>query len=232
MTAALLLDYNGVVVDDEPIHFAVLRDLLAVERVDVDESMYYSDFLGLEDRACIRLAFEKAGRALDAKALDRLLARKAAWYAEATRGGVPVVPGVALFVRAAAASARVAVVSGALRREILAGLARAGIADLIPVVVSAEDVTVGKPDPAGLRQALARLVGGGGASGAARVVVVEDSAPGIAAARAIGAGCVALTTSRDASQLARADLVWDSFAGHQVAELEAVFREVAVDGGA
>ncbi len=228
MTAALLLDYNGVVVDDEPIHFAVLRDLLAVERVSVDEPMYYRDFLGLEDRACIRLAFEKAGRALDADALDRLLARKAEWYADATRAGVPVVPGVALFVRAAAASARIAVVSGAPRREIVAGLARAGIANLIPVVVSAEDVPVGKPDPAGLRLALARLVGG--ASGAARVVVVEDSPPGIAAARAIGAGCVALTTSRDAGQLARADLVWDSFAGHQVAELEAVFRQVAVDG--
>ncbi len=37
MTDVLLLDYNGVVVDDEPIHFAALRDLLAVERIAIDE---------------------------------------------------------------------------------------------------------------------------------------------------------------------------------------------------
>jgi len=230
MTDVLLLDYNGVVVDDEPIHFAVLRDVLAIERVAVDEAAYYADYLGLEDRTCIRIAFQRAKRRLDPGSLDRLAARKAVWYAEATRAGVPLVPGVQAFVRAAAHVARIAVVSGALRREITAGLERAGITDVVAAVVSAEDVPAGKPDPAGLRLGLARLTGG--TPGGARAAIVEDSLPGIAAARALGAGCVALTTSRNEGALSGADVVWKSFVGHGAAELEPLFRKVDVGGGA
>jgi len=228
MTDVLLLDYNGVVVDDEPIHFAALRDVLAIERVVVDEAAYYAEYLGLEDRTCIRLAFQRAGRGLDDGALDRLATRKAVWYAEATRTGVPLVPGVQAFVRAAAQVARIAVVSGALRREITAGLAQAGIADVVAAVVSVEDVSAGKPDPAGLRLGLARIGSGAGV----RVAVVEDSLPGISAAKALGAGCAALTTSRDEGTLAAADVVWKSFAGHGVEELAPLFRKVDVTGSA
>jgi beta-phosphoglucomutase len=224
----LLLDYNGVVVDDEPLHFAALRDVLAVERVPVGDAEYYADYLGLEDRACLRIAFQRANRRLDPPALDRLAARKAVWYAEATRAGVPLVAGVREFVRAAAHVARIAVVSGALRREISAGLERAGIADVVAAVVSAEDVREGKPDPAGLRLGLARLTSR--SPGRLRAVIVEDSLPGIAAARALGAGCVALTTSRDPGTLAGADVVWSTFVGHEVAELDPLFREVEVGG--
>ncbi len=230
MTDTLLLDYNGVVVDDEPIHFAVLRDLLAVERIVLDEATYYSDYVGLEDRSCIRIAFHRAARGLERSSLDRLAARKAEWYAEATRAGLPLVPGVGPFVRAAAQLARVAVVTGALRREVTAGLERAGIADMVSAVVSAEDVPAGKPDPAGLRLAVAQLARG--TPGTWRAVVVEDSLPGVAAARALGAGCVALATSLGRGTLAGADLVWDSFVGHQVAELATLFAEVDLSGAA
>jgi HAD superfamily hydrolase (TIGR01509 family) len=129
------------------------------------------------------------------------------------------------FVRAAAAAGlRVGVVSGALRREITAGLARAGIDDVVAAVVSTEDVADGKPDPAGYRLAIARSTDE--AARGARAVVVEDSAPGLEAARALGAGCVMLTTSHPARQLAGADVVWDSFAGHAPEELRPLLREV------
>ncbi len=65
MSDVLILDYNGVVVDDEPIHFAVLRDLLAVERIAMDRAAYYADYLGFDDRACLREAFRRAGRPLE-----------------------------------------------------------------------------------------------------------------------------------------------------------------------
>lgn len=224
VTDVVLLDFNGVVVDDEPIHFAALRDVLGREGIEVDEATYYADYLGFEDRVCIREAFRRSGRALGRPDLDRIAAEKAARYAASTRDAVPLVPGVREFVRAAASSARIAVVSGALRREIHAGLERAGLADVVACVVSAEDVARCKPDPEGHRRALAALAP---AASRVRAVVVEDSAPGIAAARALGAGCVVLTTSHDASDLAGADLVWDSFDGHRPAELSPLLREVA-----
>jgi len=222
----LLLDYNGVIVDDEPIHFAVLRDLLAVERIALDEPTYLAHFLGRDDRACIGQAFHRAGRALEADEALILAARKARWYAESVAAGVPVVPGVRRFVREAAATMRVAVVSGALREEIRAGLAHAGVADVVECVVGAEDVTRGKPDPEGHRTALARLAGPGGT---VRAVVVEDSRPGLEAARALGAGSVMLTTGFGTADAAGADLVWASFDGHTPGELQPLLREVAPD---
>ena len=90
----ILLDYNGVVVDDEPIHYAALRDALAPEGIAVDEASYYASFLGFDDRACIREAFRRSGRPLETASLLRLAADKATRYADRTRGGLPLVPGV------------------------------------------------------------------------------------------------------------------------------------------
>ena len=227
MTDLLLLDYNGVIVNDEPLHFAALRDVLDVERIPMDRGTYDAAYLGLDDRECLRTAFVRAGRSLEPAALDRLAARKADWYAELVRAGLPLVSGVGQFVRAASdAGMRIGVVSGALRREIAAGLECAGVADVVRVVVSAEDVTAGKPDPGGYRLAIARLAGD--ADAAVRAVAVEDSAPGLAAARASGAGCVMLATSQSAERLTGAGTIWDSFARHAPEELAPLFREVDV----
>jgi len=116
------------------------------------------------------------------------------------------------------------VVSGALRREIAAGLERAGIGDVVGAVVSTEDVDGGKPDPAGYQLAIRRLAGG--AARGLRAVAVEDSAPGLAAAHAAGAGCVLLATSHPAARLSGAEAVWSSFTGHAPEELTPLFREV------
>jgi HAD superfamily hydrolase (TIGR01509 family) len=225
VTDLLLLDYNGVIANDEPLHFAALRDVLAIERIALARETYDAGYLGLDDRACLRITFRGAGRPLEAAALEHLAARKATWYAEDVRAGLPLVSGVGAFVRqAAAAGARIGVVSGALRREIAEGLERAGIGDVVGTVVSAEDVKAGKPDPAGYRLAIARLAGD--AAHGLRAVAVEDSVPGLEAARAAGAGCLLLATSHPGERLAGGDAVWDSFAGHEPAELEALFRAV------
>lgn len=224
----ILLDYNGVVVNDEPIHFSALRDTLAPEGIAVDEASYFADYLGFDDRACIGEAFRRSGRPLEPAALLRLAADKARRYADRVRGGLPLVPGVREFVRAASEVAHIAVVSGALRREIAAGLEQAGIAEWVGCIVSAEDVAHPKPDPAGHRLALTRLANG---RPAVRTIVVEDSRPGLAAARALGAGCVMLTTTYGVREVAGADVVWDSFDQHTPGELMPFMREVATAAG-
>src|SRR5439155_960729 len=57
-----------------------------------------------------------------------------------------------------------------------------------------------------------------------RSCVIEDSLPGLRAARAAGMHCTMLTTSHTHVALAGAgaDLVWSSFAGHDPAELLAL----------
>jgi HAD superfamily hydrolase (TIGR01509 family) len=222
---ALLLDYNGVIVDDEPLHCDAFRTVLEEEGLPVSREEYYAEYLGLDDRACFRKALYADGRPLPPGEVQSLVARKGVRYLALAARELPLVPGVTAFVREAARRARVAVVSGAVRREIEPGLALAGIADVVSAVVTSEDVATSKPDPAGLRLGLRRL--GGAARGPWRVVVAEDSLPGLDAARALGAGCLMLATAHPAAALTLGDLVWRSFEGHHPDELEPLFRAVA-----
>jgi HAD superfamily hydrolase (TIGR01509 family) len=105
-------------------------------------------------------------------------------------------------VRYAAELVGVAVVSGALRAEIEPALAAAGLAGAIRVVVAADDVSAGKPDPAGYLRALELLDGGLSPSD---VVVFEDTEAGIASAKAAGMRCIAVLGTLTPERLAAAD---------------------------
>lgn len=224
MTDALLLDYNGVIVDDEPLHCEAFLAVLGEEGIVLGRDAYSTAYLGLDDRACFRKALDDHGRPAPPGDVAHLMARKGAYYRALARRSLPIVPGVGAFVLAAAKRFRIAVVSGAVRSEVAVGLERAGIGGAVSVIVTSEDVPGSKPDPAGLRLALARL--GEPGRGPWRAVVAEDSLPGLGAARALGAGCLMLTTSHPAAALAAADLVWTSFEGHHPVELDPLVRTV------
>ena len=222
---ALLLDFNGVIVDDEPLHFASLRDVLADNGIVLEQEQYLGEYLGFDDRGALRHALRRHGHSAPAHEVEALVERKARGYAALAARELKVVPGVAAFVRAAAARARVAVVSGALRAEIDAGLKHAGLLDLVEVIVSPADVPTTKPDPAGYQLAMRRLAARHG-DGSWRAVVIEDSLAGLQAGRALGAGCIGITTSHSAERLAVADAVWQSFQGHLPGELDTLWRTV------
>jgi len=226
LTDALLLDYNGVIVDDERLHGESFRIVLAAEGIALDEAGYLADYLGLNDTAAFREAFRRHGLPRGPARIRRLAADKAVAYASLIERGLPLVPGVVDFVRAAAEVAHIAVVSGAIRAEIEPGLAQAGIADIVGCVVCADDVPVSKPDPAGFLRAL-RLLRERHGGGTWRALVIEDSLHGLAAARAMGAGCIMLTTSYDATHLGGADRTWASFVGHSPEDLATLWRTVA-----
>jgi sugar-phosphatase len=125
------------------------------------------------------------------------------------------VPGALEFVRAAARDGyRLAVVSGALRREVELVLREAGLGTYFNVIVAAEDVRACKPDPEGYLRAREQL-----GVLPEQCVVIEDSLPGLAAARAAGMRCVMVATSHPAAELAAADLVWPDLSGRHPREL-------------
>jgi len=227
MTDVLLLDFNGVIVNDERLHFETFRDVLKTAGVELGREEYEREFLGMGNDT---IAFAKAGErsgGWEAEKIDELVRRKSRLYRERARQSLPLVDGAAEFVRAAAKVARIAVVSGAWRNEVEFGLEKAGIADVIEVIVAAEEIQVGKPEPEGFLLALERL---GRPQGAPlhdfRVIVIEDSLPGLEAARKLGAGCVMIASSHQRETLTGADAIWDSFAGHDVRELEPLWRVI------
>lgn len=215
MTKAILFDFNGVLINDEPLHCEALIHTLAEYGIDLDRDTYYRDYLGFDDRECFRYSFTQANRPADAASIADATERKNAAWERLVKASMPMVPGAADFVRAcAAAGHRLAIVSGALRREIDLVLSRDGMADLFELVVAAEDVPDCKPDPAGYNQARAALN-----AAPADCMVIEDSLPGLKAARGAGLRCAMLTTSHPAEALSGADSVWPDFIGRRPEDL-------------
>jgi beta-phosphoglucomutase len=198
MPRAVLFDFNGVLVDDEPIHLRLLLQVLAEEGIAPPAAWARASFLGVDDRSCLRAALGWAGRPYDPVLEARLVARKAAYYqAEIRAGGYPFAAGAAAAVNAlAAAGLPLGVVSGALRAEVEGALRAAGLRERFAFVVTAEDVAHGKPDPEGYLRALALLrrgdAGGDRLVHPHEVVAVEDSPAGLAAAAAAGLATLAV----------------------------------------
>jgi beta-phosphoglucomutase len=220
MTEAVLFDFNGVLVDDESQHCDALRSILADEGLTLSREEYYADYLGLDDRTGFVQAFQRANRTLTTELLDRLVEGKSKIYQRLIGRSLTMVPGAEEFVRDAGKRYRLGIVSGALRREIDLVLSRTTIADRFEVIVAAGDVRRCKPDPAGFLAAHAAF-NRHRPIAARACVVIEDSLPGLAAARSAGMPCVLLATSHSPETLRQggAALVWQSLSGHTAAEL-------------
>ncbi|GBD17286.1 Phosphorylated carbohydrates phosphatase [bacterium HR26] len=199
---AVLFDLDGVLIDSEPAHFAATRAALEdLGLGTLDEADYAKWMLGRPDHSA--LAEYLAACGLPAERLPALLERKAARYAE--RFAVEVNPlddGVETLQAAHAAGLPVGIVSGALATEIAWAIERLGIAGLVAVVVSGDEVACGKPDPEPYLLAARRL---GLEPGAC--IAVEDAPAGVSAARAAGMRCLAVDRQGWGEQLAAADLV-------------------------
>jgi HAD superfamily hydrolase (TIGR01509 family) len=224
MKPALLFDFNGVLIDDEEQHFNALQAVLREHAIDLSRAEYYTDYMGFDDRMCFVEAFRRAHRTPLAELMNHLIEAKAQAYERLMGTRLALVPGAVDFVTRAAPQFRLAVVSGALRREIENALDRAGLRRHFDIVVAAEDVRLCKPDPEGYLAARTALERTGtdrkpSRLPADRCIVVEDSFPGLEAARAAGMRCVMLTTTHPPERLRDADLVWTSFDGHDPAEL-------------
>jgi beta-phosphoglucomutase len=215
MSTGILFDFNGVIVNDEPQHCEALIATLAEYGYPLDRDTYYRDYLGFDDRECFRYTFARGGEPVEEGRLQQAIERKNGHYEQAIRGSMQLVPGAAEFVEEAALDGhQLAIVSGALRREIELVLSLAGLRPHFAEIVAAEDVATCKPDPQCYLQALGRLQ-----LEPRRCVVVEDSLPGLAAAHAAGLRCAVLTTSHPSDAFAEADLVWSDFAGRRPTEL-------------
>lgn len=210
---AIIFDFDGVIADDEPLHLAAFQHALASEGMTITREQYYARYLGFDDRSAIMEAFRDAGATPSPGRLQTLLAAKAEQFLALVRAGAPIFPGVPAFVRGASARVPLAIASGALRHEIELILAQAGLSDCFSALVSAEDVREGKPSPEGFLLALERLRANGGKLAPDRCLVIEDSQPGLEAARRAGMRCLAVTSSYPPEALGGADLIVGTLEG-------------------
>ncbi len=207
MIRAVIFDFNGVLLDDEPLHFAMFREVLMQEGVTITEDDYHTRYLGLDDRGCFEAALTDGGQTADPARLDGLIARKARRYSEEAGKGLTFFPGAADCLAAMAGRWPLAINSGALRPEIEFALGLIGCRDKVAVIVAAEDTARCKPDPQGYTLALEglRRLGGPLADLApGECLVIEDSLAGIESARGAGMWAVGVPNTYAADPLLRA----------------------------
>ena len=215
MIRAVIFDFNGVLIDDESLHFEMFREILAQEDVLITEHDYHERYLGLDDRGCFETALQDAGQTADRARLDQLIARKAIRYAEEAAAGLKVFPGAPESLATLSGRFILAINSGALRPEIDFALKLMGRRDCVSAIVSAEETERCKPDPQGYTLALEKLRSSEGfaltglASG--DCLVIEDSLAGIESAKGAGMWAVGISNTYNANDLrsAGADEVID-----------------------
>lgn len=224
MLRAIIFDFNGVIVNDEPLHYEAFRTILAEENIPLTEEVYYARYLPLDDHALLRAVWRDVNRELTPEFLEALVHRKEACYRKAMRAGVGLFPGVAEFIARAAKLVPMAIASGAARVEIEYILQENRLQDHFLAIVAAEDVARGKPDPECFQKALAAINQSGrvrdGEVRGEETLVFEDSPGGIRAARAAGMRCVGITNSVPAERLKEAHRVIPTLHGVDPRTLE------------
>ena len=208
MIKAILFDFNGVIIDDEPIQMKAYQEILGKEGIALTEEDYYS-CLGMDDRTFVEAAYRRADKTPETnKVLEVTLAKTEKWR-EMIADELPIFPGMVDFIRKMSNDFALGIVSMAKRAEIEYVLEKANLSECFSIIISAEDVTNCKPHPEcylkgfnaldsfRIRRKHLPMVHG-------ECLVIEDSPPGIVSAKNAGLKTLGVTNTVSAETLREA----------------------------
>jgi beta-phosphoglucomutase len=217
----LIFDFNGVIVNDEPVHCQAFQKALKAELgIDLSRQEYFERYLPYDNENCIRHFMSDRGLPVAPEVVHRLVGLKSAFYRQAVEVEIPVLSDTVGFIEALPAGFPLAIASGADRDEIEFVLRQLRLHERFPIIVAAGEVGRSKPDPEAFLTALEKLQRATPGLDSDGVVVFEDSFHGIKAAHAAGMRCVALATSYPVEKLLPADLVVESLSGWDLRRLQ------------
>lgn len=199
--AAVLFDMDGVVADNMPLHRAVWTDFARAQGLSPTEA----EIRALDGRRARDIIRSLLGAHLDDETVERLAKQREVMYRE--RLGSATVHPVA-GVEEMLAMLRRHGIPRVLATSAVPGnakviLDRLGLHEAFDAVVTAADVTHGKPHPEVYLTAASRV-----GVAAANCLVAEDALPGLAAGRAAGAALLGIATSEDEASLQAAGASW------------------------
>lgn len=186
MIRAFIFDLDGTIIDSEKVAFQAILECYKEWGVRVQEADA-SMVAGKKWEVAFESLFKKYPLSAPPETISRRILQL---FQEKMRRDLQVIPGVVPAIHMLAKRAPLGLVSGSHRADILWALGQLGVRDHFGVVLGAEDYPQSKPAPDGYLQAL-QLMG----VKAEEALVFEDSAPGIASARAAGIRVVAVTAA-------------------------------------
>jgi len=194
-----IFDWDGVIIDSSRHHKLSWERLAREERRDLPPDHFKAGF-GRKNQFIIPNILKWT---TDPAEIERMGRRKETIYREVMEeGDLQPLPGVRRWLeQLRIGGVRCAVGSSAPRENIDLALSKIGLAEFFDAIITAEDVTVGKPNPEVFLKA---------AVGIGRrpecCVVFEDAHVGIEAARAGGMRVVGVATTHPPEELTGADL--------------------------
>lgn len=216
-SCAVIFDLDGVIVDSKDAHYASFVQLGHEAGYPFTEQQFRDTF-GRRNEEIFPLLY---GRPLPEAQVRELAERKEAIFRDMVRGRVLPLPGVvALLAGLAQAGFHRALGTSTPRENVTLILRDLQLESYFEAIVSAEDVTKGKPDPQVFCLGAARL-----GIAPARCVVVEDAVAGVAAALNGGMKALAVTTNHPRASLCAAHRVVDSLAEVGAEDLLAMIKE-------
>mgnify|MGYP005847883577 CR=1 FL=1 len=211
----IILDFDGVIVDTEKMHFQASKEVLTSYRINLEWKLYKEKYLALDDKGLFKRVFKDFGRKLDRKILRELCERKSAIYKKISNKDKKVrfYKGVKGFIKKAFSEGFIlAIASGANRSEVESVIKNNKLDKYFKEIVCAEDVKKGKPSPEPFLEILKRLGKSGYKIDKSDCTVIEDSIHGVRAAKNIGMRVIAVTNSYSREELKKcgADLIVSS----------------------
>ncbi|WP_329225322.1 HAD family phosphatase [Streptomyces canus] len=200
---SVIFDLDGTLVDSEPNYYEAGRQTLAEHGVPDFTWTDHERYVGISTQETVTRWKSLYGLP---SSVPELLADKNRRYLDLARTATRAYPEMRKFVELLAGEGvPMAVASGSSPEAIDAILAGTGLDAYLRTTVSADEVAHGKPAPDVFLEAARRL-----GADPADCVVLEDAAPGAAAAHAAGMRCIAIpyvAAQADAPEFARAGLL-------------------------
>lgn len=196
---AVLFDFDGVLMDTEPIHYACWSEALAPLGFHMDWETYAARCIGTSEAVTMEIFASSQNPPLDIEAVRAQYPLKKELFQARMAERLPFAPGVREFLRSLDGHYGLAVVTSSSRAEIEPLLVRGGVRPHFGAVVCAEDVPRHKPAPDPYLLA-ARLLD------VRSALVAEDSDSGMESAHAAGFDAVRIPAPARTVELVRAAL--------------------------
>ncbi len=193
---AILFDFDGVLADTEPVHFACWAETLAPLGIRLEWGVFRERYVGMNDREMVQMIAAAADPPRDWERLWERYPEKRQRFRDRVLSCPPFAPELSMFLQDLHGRYPLAVVTASARTEIEPLLEAGGLSSHFDALVCGREAGKHKPEPDPYLLA-AKLVN------AQRPLVVEDSEYGLTSARAAGFEALHVASAAQMPELLR-----------------------------
>lgn len=212
MFQAVIFDFDGVILDSEPLHYEACSHVFNQLGLTLSYAEYTEKYLGLSDKEMFPKLFSAKNLSFSLDKINALIEEKTKQYQEIIKlcDNLPMIDSVDRYINyVSQKTPKLAICSGSTRNEVMAVLTKFKQGELqtyFNTIVTSEDVQHGKPSPEGYLLTAKQLN-----VSPNQCLVIEDTPLGIEAAKAAGMHVIALLTSYKKEELHHADKIISHF---------------------